>query len=120
MQSKAELIKELSQYTKEEIIEAIADTDNILANRITSKLFQVKRKNIDVLVERAFKEWQKASDDYTAYLNKIKKLYPNCTVFDLPLEVRDKMLQLRKAEEQADKRLETLYKQQDKLYEKIR
>lgn len=54
--NKGQVILELNQFTKEEIIEAIANTDSILANRITSKLFQVKNKNIDALVD-ALKLW---------------------------------------------------------------
>lgn len=42
--NKEQLIKELKTYSKAEIIEAIAATDNILAHRITSKLFQAKKR----------------------------------------------------------------------------
>lgn len=42
--NKEQLIKELNTYSKAEIIEAIADTDSILAQRITSKLFQAKKR----------------------------------------------------------------------------
>lgn len=120
MQSKAQLIKELSQYTKEDIIEAIADTDNILANRIISKLFKVKSKNIDALVDAAYKKWQQANDEYQAYLKQINKEYKDVSIFELPAEVSAKLIKLSDVEEQADIELEAMYKKQDKLYEKIR
>ena len=40
--NKEQLTKELNTYSKAQIIAAIADTDSILAHRITSKLFQQK------------------------------------------------------------------------------
>lgn len=44
--NKEQVIYELNQFTKEEIIEAIADTDSILAQRITSKLVKQKQKDL--------------------------------------------------------------------------
>ena len=44
--NKEQLIKELNTYSKDEIIEAIADTDSILANRIISKLVKQKQKDL--------------------------------------------------------------------------
>ena len=120
MTSKEQLIKELNSYSKEEIIEAIADTDSILSNRIMSKLFKVKSKNIDALVDAAYTAWKKASDEHINYLKKINKEYKGVSLFELPAEVKAKIIKLADAEEQADNELEALYKKQDKLYEKIR
>ena len=118
--NKEQLIKELNTYSKAEIIEAIAATDSILANRIISKLFKVKSKNIDALVDAAFKKWQKASDELQAYLKQVKEEYKGLIIFELPAEVRAKILNLNKLYEQADIELESLYKKQDELYAKIR
>ena len=46
--NKEQVIKELTQFTKVEIIEAIADTDEILANRLLTKLNQ----SSDILANR--------------------------------------------------------------------
>lgn len=116
--NKGQVILELNQFTKEEIIEAIADTDSILANRITSKLFQVKRKNLDVLVDAAFKKWDKASDELIAYLKQFNN--KGVSLLELSAEEQAKLIKLREAEEQADKELQALYKKQDKVYSKIR
>ena len=44
--TKEEFKEKLNLFTKEEIIEAIADTDSILAQRITSKLVKQKQKDL--------------------------------------------------------------------------
>ena len=116
--NKEQLIKELNTYSKDEIIKAIADTDKIVATRVTSILFRHKSKDIDALVDAAFKKWQQASDEYIAYFKKVKEDYKNVPILKLPQDVRDKLLALMKAEDAADKDLQAMYKKQDKFYEK--
>lgn len=118
--NKEQLIKELNSYSKEEIIEAIADTDKIIAARITSKLFKKKRKSIDLLIDAAFNIWQQANDELIAYLNQTNEEYKGVCIYELPAEVKNKLLKLSDAEEQADNDLRAMYKKRDTLYEKTR
>lgn len=114
--NKEALKYELKKFTKEEIINAIADTDKILANRVMAVLIRTKSKDLDKLVATAFDEWDKASHEYIAYINQIKEEFKGVPILQLPKEVRDKMLALSAAEDKADKHLQAMYDEQEKLY----
>ena len=107
---------ELEKYSKAEIIDAIVNTDNILANRIVSKLYQSASVKYEKLIKVAFEKWKKASDEYIAFLKEHKgKRFE-----ELPTELKHKLINLKTAEDQADKDLQDLYKKQDELNEKTR
>lgn len=111
--NKAQLIKELNTYTKEEIIEAIADTDSILAQRITSKLIQNNKLASDAATEA----YKKANNEFETYRKETNEKYGTLIVKDLPADVRRKLLDLRLAVLETSERLDEL-KERQRIREK--
>lgn len=110
MTSKEQLIIELITYSKEEIIEAIADTDSILAQRITIKLIQNNKRATDAAKE-AYKQ---ACKEFETYREQTKQQYGTLKTKDLPADVTRKLLDLNLAEVETGERLYELENKQQK------
>ena len=120
MLSKGQIKKELEQFTKEEIIEALINTSlGVTSNVIISGCHEVRFKNETQDIEAASEAWKKASQAHIDYIKQIKEEYKGVNVFDLPAEVRDKIIELQQAEEQAYKYLVTLQDKIDNHYKKV-
>lgn len=108
--NKEQLIIELNTYSKDEIIEAIADTDSILAQRIAIKLNQNNKRATDAAKEA----YKKACKEFETYRDQVKQKYGTLNTNALPADVKRKLLDLRLAEVETCERLDELGNQQAK------
>lgn len=104
MTSKEQLMDELDHYSKEEIIEAIADTDSILAQRITSKLNQ----NSERAIAAATDAYENATANFESYRKQTKETYGTLISRELPAAVRRHLLNLKFEVDITSDRLEFL------------
>lgn len=116
--NKEQLIKELNGYTKEQLIKAIAAAPFIDTAKIRANLFKEKSKDIDTLVEAAYKEWQRVNKEFITYLKELEAKNDKLTA--TTLDELTKYNELNRAEKMAYAHLQAMYDEQDKLYEKVK
>ena len=112
-----DLKKRIMQFSKEEIIEAIINKGGNYSIAILSSLEKNYDRQLELKIDATFKEWDKASKDLTAFLNKVNADYKGVTVLDLPANVRDEYLRLTKREDKLYNDLENLQNELEASYQ---
>ena len=109
-----QITKELSKFTKEEIIEALCNT-NLSVNTTQLIIYachEARSKNEIYELEAAMGAWRKASQDHVKYINKVKEEYKDVPIVNLPKAVIDKLYELKIKEEECWKEINN---SQDKI-----
>lgn len=120
--TKKQLIKELEQFTKEEIIESIYYYvgEDFRKQHIITGCHQLKLDDENRQFEAARVAWKAASQEHIDYINKIKVQYKGVNYTDLPVEVIQKIRVLGRNEERRYKELVTLQDKIDNHYKMLK
>ena len=123
---KNEIKKELNQFTKEQIINVLSDicSNNYYSSiilRIINILNDELFKSENNLIDKAEKEWEKASQEHNDYVKQLKEKYgKEVNVIDLTFEEHNKWLELYNKDNETYRKLEKLQNEQsNRLNKKV-